>query len=163
MRILADANGKEWSVDLNTFVLQRLRNELKIDLMTIFETDLLKRLMDDIVLAVEVLYWVVKPQADRDNIGPEAFAIAMKGRYAQVHTVLAEEVHDFFSSQDRAKAAILRMAMTSMRTMREKTADKADELVTDQVIERMVESEVQKIFGEFTTSMQGLSASTPPA
>jgi hypothetical protein len=162
MRVFKDNLGREWAVDIDTSVVMRLRSQLKVDLMEVFETDLLSRLMNDIVLAAEVLYWIVKPEADRIGVDEIAWAKAIKGQYADVHRTLAEEIADFFGSQG-LKGTVVKGGLRTLEMAERMTQTKAEEWFAERNVQEEIERQLQKIFGDLSGNRPGSSELRPTA
>ena len=104
MRTFSDTNGREWSVSMNVAALKRVRDLLGIDLMDLPameqkqpEQGLLHRLGTDPVLLVDVLYVLVKPQADAAGVSAEQFGEALGGDALEHATdTFMREVVGFF-------------------------------------------------------------------
>ena len=66
MHSFADTTGRQWTIAVNVASIKRVRDLAQVDLLKIVENkcELLARLYDDPILLVDVLYCVVKPDAD---------------------------------------------------------------------------------------------------
>jgi len=105
MKPLTDSVGRAWEVTVNVGAVRRVRDLLGVDLMDVAGGDLLDRLADDPVLLVDVLYVLVKPQADAKGVSDEDFGRAMVGGVLDEATsALMKELLDFFPSAQRARA-----------------------------------------------------------
>ena len=86
MKQFKDMNGRTWEVSMNVAALKRVRDLLDIDLMQLPivdendpEASLLHRLGTDPVVLVDVLFVMVKPQADATGVTDDQFAEALGG------------------------------------------------------------------------------------
>ena len=105
MKPLTDSVGRAWEVTVNVGAVRRVRDLLGVDLMDVAGGDLLDRLADDPVLLVDVLYVLVKPQADAKGVSDEDFGRAMVGGVLdEAASALMKELLDFFPSAQRARA-----------------------------------------------------------
>jgi hypothetical protein len=158
MKKFKDNLGREWNVEIDTFVVARLRTAIGVDILSVFTTDLLTRLCDDIVLAAQTLYTIIKPQLDKEGVGEEDFARLIRGQYRAVHTVLVEEIADFFASQG-AKGAIVNGALKTMRMAEALTETKADQMFQGGEIQRMLRETIEREFDQVLKSFGGESGS----
>ena len=105
MKTFTDAASRTWEVTVNVGAVRRVRDLLGVDLMDVAGGDLLERLADDPVLLVDVLYVLVKPQADAKSITDEDFGRGMVGGVLdEAASALMKELLDFFPSTQRARA-----------------------------------------------------------
>ena len=105
MKPFTDSAGRTWEVTVNVGAVRRVRDILGVDLMDVAGGDLLDRLADDPVLLVDVLYVLVKPQADAKGISDEDFGRGMVGgALDEAASALMKELLDFFPSAQRARA-----------------------------------------------------------
>ncbi|MCL4196233.1 MAG: hypothetical protein KJZ69_01960, partial [Phycisphaerales bacterium] len=105
MKTFRDNAGNEWTVEINVAALKRIRSLTGTDLLEVISGgDLLERLMRDPVLLCDILYALVKPQADQKQISDEAFGAAMAGDAIDAATAaLLDELVAFCPSpRDRA-------------------------------------------------------------
>jgi hypothetical protein len=77
--IWTDAEGRTWSTAINVNAIRRAKDLVGVNLLDVFDGELLPRLADDPVLLVNTLYAVCKPQADERNVGDEAFGELLVG------------------------------------------------------------------------------------
>jgi len=110
MRTFRDTAGRSWNLALNVYVVKKVRDLLKVDLLDLGEEKpekgLLFRMIADPVLLVDLLYVVCKDQADAAGINDEQFGQAMAGDVIDMATkAFLEELADFTPSpRDRARA-----------------------------------------------------------
>lgn len=91
-----DTNGREWLVTLNVAQVKRVRERLGVNLADLQEGNLLVRLADPVTL-VDVLFVLVQPQADENNVTDEQFAASLGGdTLSAASTALLEALCDFF-------------------------------------------------------------------
>ena len=105
MKPFTDASGRTWELTVIVSAVKRVRDLLGVDLMDVAGGDLLERLADDPVLLVDVLYVLVKPQADAKGVSDEDFGRGMVGGVLDdAASALMKELLDFFPSAQRARA-----------------------------------------------------------
>lgn len=78
MHKFTDNAGREWSVELNTSVLKRVRSLTGVDLWGAGDVPVWKICADPVMLC-DVLFAVCKPEADAKNVSDEDFGRAMAG------------------------------------------------------------------------------------
>ncbi len=125
MKTFKDATGKDWEVVIHVAALKRVRDLAGVDLMDVAGGDLLERLIDDPVLLVNVLYVLVKPQADARTISDEQFGAALVGGALDAAAdALIRELLDFFPRGPHARALgrLARMLRTHQQTATETQA-----------------------------------------
>ena len=105
MKPFTDASGRTWELTVVVSAVNRVRDLLGVDLMDVAGGDLLERLADDPVLLVDVLYVLVKPQADAKGASDEDFGRGMVGGVLDdAASALMKELLGFFPSAQRARA-----------------------------------------------------------
>lgn len=106
MRTFTDTKDRVWEVDVNVFSITQVRSKVDVDLQCVLENDyaLMKRLLTDAVLRVNVLYVLCQSQASRmiPPVADEDFGRAFSG---EVLTTSAEALvgacADFFGGQGK--------------------------------------------------------------
>lgn len=79
MRSFVDTSGQSWPVVVNVETLRRVRDLTPTDLMGVLTGALLTELAQDYVRLCDVLFAVVKPEADARGVAQLAFSDAMNG------------------------------------------------------------------------------------
>jgi len=111
MRDFTDSAGRTWTVSLNIDAAKRVRSLLDVNLLELEAGDppLLTRLGTDVILLCDVIFALVKPQADAASVSDEQFGAALGGdAILAAQTAFYEELVDFFrrlGRGDRARAA----------------------------------------------------------
>ena len=139
MRTFADTTGREWKVDVNVGTCKRVKTLLPgTDLLDVAGGDLLCRLASDPILLCDVLYVVVKPQADAEGVSDEAFGQALGGDALEAATTaLLEALSDFFPS---AKRRVLQKALVKLRALENRVADAAEARLEGKALERELDA-----------------------
>jgi hypothetical protein len=102
MKTFTDTQGRIWNIAVTVDAIKRVRALTGTDLLTVAGGDLLERLSNDPVLLADVLYAVVKPEADTKQISDADFGRALAGdAIGAATTALLEDMVDFFPSQKR--------------------------------------------------------------
>lgn len=150
-----DNTGREWSVEMTIGAAKRVKRTLDgVDLLALHEGEppLLTRLDLDLELLVNVIYVLVKPQADAAGVSDEAFGEALGGEaILAAHDALMEALADFFRGLARTHLAT---AIQKQRALTARAMDVAD----GKLAEIDVEQTVQQAFQGGTPS-----PSSPPS
>ena len=103
MRKFKDEECREWIVRVDTTTIRKARDRFGIDLDGILsDKEPLKRLADDVVLRVDVLWCCVEEQAKQKGITPDEFGQALYGDAIESATdALMEAIIDFFPRSRR--------------------------------------------------------------
>lgn len=143
MKTFTDNAGRTWTISLTIDSAKRVRDLMSINLLEpeAGEPPLLTRLGTDEILLCDVLYCLIKPQADTLNISSEQFGQALGGDVIlAAQTAFYEEIIDFFQKRgrtDRAKAAATQQKMINL----------AIEQVTQNLGQIDLDKKLAEIFG----------------
>lgn len=108
MKTFADSEGRKWNLSLTIAAAKRVRGLLGVNLLDLDQGDppLLTRLGTDVMLLVDVVFCLVKPQADAEGISDEQFGAALGGEAVlAAQTAFYEELVDFFRQCGRGHLA----------------------------------------------------------
>ena len=112
MRSFTDSEGREWQVSVTVGSIRRVRDLLGVNLSNYLEGEppLIDRLQRDVVLLGDVLYCLVKPQADERGVSDEKFGSALSAEAFGIAVIVFwEEFSGFF----RHLAGVLRPSTTA--------------------------------------------------
>lgn len=110
MTAFTDAQGRSWQLELNVTTIKRVRALAGVDLLSIFTGSLLEQIYSDPVILCDILYAMVKPEADSRDVSDEDFGRALRGEAIDRGTAsLLEEVANF--SRSPKEQAILRAVL----------------------------------------------------
>ncbi len=97
-----DGEGRSWSTAINVNTIKRVRELAGINLLEVFDGQLLNRLSGDPELLVNALYAMCKPQANERSVTEQAFAELLVGDVIeQAATALVQGLIDFFPKDRR--------------------------------------------------------------
>ncbi|HUU90102.1 MAG TPA: hypothetical protein VM238_02710 [Phycisphaerae bacterium] len=159
MKTFDDNAGRTWTVAVTINAVKRVKGLLDVDLTDLMDGDppLLTRLDTDIVLLCDVIFALVKPQADEQGVTDEAFAEALGGdAIIAAHDALLEELADFFRSlrrTDVTKAVEKQIAM--VRAAVQAAEARIEAVDVDREIEEAFRS------GDLSGNSPGSSEPTP--
>ena len=143
MRTFNDGAGRTWTVALNLNAVKRVKSLLEVNLLELDQgtPPLLTRLDTDLILLCDVIYCVVKPEADALKVSDEDFGRALGGdAILAAHNALMEELGDFFRQLGRshlAKAIGVQGRMVSLAV--QKIERKLDAVDPEAETEKMFE------------------------
>lgn len=109
MHTFTDTSKRVWEVSVNVGTIKRVHAVLGVDLLDVVAIKdgdnsggLLKKLIDDPVLLCNILYVLVKEQADKQSVTDEEFGRGMAGDViAEATTALMRELVNFFHGAKR--------------------------------------------------------------
>ena len=162
MKTFKDNAGNEWTVEINVSALKRIRSLTGSDLLEVISGgDLLERLMRDPILLCDILYALVKPQADQKQISDETFGAAMAGDAIDSATAALLDELVAFCPSPRDRANLGRVLMVVRQAM-DKARDVVEARLEGGEIERIVEEALtQPISGNSSGAAPASSASIP--
>ncbi|GMV98592.1 MAG: hypothetical protein AMXMBFR83_29410 [Phycisphaerae bacterium] len=157
MKTFNDTTGRTWTLALTIDAAKRVKSLLDVNLLELEAGDppLLTRLGTDVILLCDVIFALVKPQADAAGVSDQEFGAALGGDVVlAAQTAFYEELVDFFRKlgrRDLAKAVDAQRRMIDLAVARIETRlDKLD-----------LEAAIETTLGEPSTSSPPSSASTP--
>jgi hypothetical protein len=156
MKTFTDNAGRTWTVQVNVAAIKRIRGMLGVDLYKLIDegfSELAKFISDPVQLA-DVLYCLVKDEADLKNISDEEFGRGLAGDVITLAAdAFVDELIDFFPDA-RARTG-LRRVIDAGKKVREKLLSHAET-----ILERIdPEVEANKLIASFGNS-RGSSVST---
>ena len=110
MKTFTDTAGRTWTIALTIDAAKRVKGLLDVNLLELEAGDppLLTKLGTDVILLCDVIFALVKPQADQQGVTDEQFGAALGGEaILAAQTALYEELVHFFRGlgrNDLAKA-----------------------------------------------------------
>lgn len=143
MRTFKDRQSREWTVDLNITEAKRAKSMLQVDILDLMDeakgTELLARLQGDEIFVVDLVYVLVKDQADKLGVTDEDFGRAMAGgAIDEAHKVLLAEICDFF--RNPARRAVLRTMMAKFADLEARGIKMAETVLANANPERIAEA-----------------------
>ncbi len=145
MSHFTDTANRRWNLAINVGTVKRVRELTDVDLLAILDRpQMLSDLAGDPVRFVDVLFVVVKPQADQMQLTDEQFGEALDGSSIEAATdAFLEALVDFFPGArratlqkvlGRAKEVSAQAEATLTRALTDGTIDQAitDALATGQ-------------------------------
>jgi hypothetical protein len=159
MKPFIDSTGRSWQVHLNVAAVKRVKALLGIDLLDLLKTEtdgdvpLMTRLAQNVVLRVDVIFAVLKPQAEQAGVTDETFGEALGGEaILAASEAFFEELTSFFREMGRTELA---SALSKQKTV----LAKAGELMRSRI--DAIDPEQLLCPGVPSTSSPGSLASIP--
>jgi hypothetical protein len=162
MKTFTDSFGQTWTVALNIGAVKRLKGLLGVDIMNLHEGDppLISRLGTDVILVCDVIFALVKPQADQLGVTDEQFAAGLGGEaILAAHTAFYEELTSFFQNLGRPDMA---KAVTTQGRLIEKAVALAMAKIEALNAEKMVETMFAESKGPPTSGEASMSSPASP-
>ncbi|MCG3127387.1 MAG: hypothetical protein CHACPFDD_02247 [Phycisphaerae bacterium] len=158
MKTFNDNAGRTWTLAVNVDAIKRVEGLIEgVNLANLTHGDppLLTRLETDIVLLCDVIFALVKPQADQLGVSDEEFGKAMGGdAIIAAHDALWEELNGFFRQ--------LRRTDTARAIEKQATLVKATVAAIEQQVETLdVDEVIAKALGSFVGNSRESPASIP--
>ena len=127
MTTFTDTQGRTWTLAITVDAVKRVRALTGTDLLSVAGGDLLERLASDPVLLGDVLYAVVKPEAEVREVSDADFGRALAGDViASATTALLEDIVDFFPAPKRR---LLATVLQKLRAVQDAALAAAQERV----------------------------------
>ena len=169
MANFSDNNGRNWVVNLNVHTIKTIKTTLEIDLLDDKVHEVLQRIADDVVLAVDVLYLAVQEQLDAAQISDIDFGKSLGGDCLnEAVGALVQALIDFFPNP--AKREFLQRLWEKSQKHMDKTNQKMLSMLEDDRVNQALTENLEKgtekgiqeaISGLNSTASQDSSESTP--
>lgn len=157
MKTFTDTAGRTWTISLNGHTMKMVKDLIEFDLMGVVNGKLLERLINDPVLLCDVVYALVKEQADAQGVTDIEFGRSMAGDSIDLATTaLLEELADFFPRRRRA----LNTAIKKLRRLETMAIEVAMKKLEDPALEEQMLS-ILTGSGDYSTVMPASPASIP--
>ena len=152
-----DARGHTWDLAINVNTVKRVRQLTEVNLLDVFDGQLLARLAGDPELLVNILYAVCQPQAERTSVSEEAFAELLVGdAIEEAATALVQGLIDFFPKDRREVLGRLWTATGKAQVETSKlVASKLDASTIDTAIEAALRQASDQIDRQLQTFCEG--------
>jgi hypothetical protein len=142
MKTFADNAAHTWAITVNVAAVKRVRELLQVNLLEIADqkAKLLERLVDDPCLLCDILFCLVKPEADAKNITDEDFGKALAGDALGAATdALLAEIADFFP---KGRREILKRILAKLTALQDKATNLALMKLDDPALDQQMEAEL---------------------
>lgn len=172
MHTFTDNTGRTWSLSLTVDTIKRVLGDAaltqvhgKINLANLEdgEPPLVTRLATDLLLLCDVLYSLVRPQAQQQNVDDTAFGAALGGDAIAVATVaLWEELADFFQKLGRTDVVtVIRRQLEAIHLAIAATARAVEGVDLNTSVTNRITAAVATALGRLSGAVPAGSESTP--
>ena len=116
MKILKDAEGREWQIFIDFTAIERVRAHADLDFLKCVEDEsIVRALKHDIEKQIHVLYALCMPEREQRQLTEEQFARGFRGDVLQTASdLIFEELLDFFPPPKRG---LLRNVLGKLRNL----------------------------------------------
>lgn len=159
MKTFTDNAGRTWTISLTIDAAKRVKSLLGVNLLELESGDppLLTRLGTDVILLCDVIFALVKPQADAAGVSDQEFAAALGGDVVlAAQSAFYEELVDFFRKLGRGDLA---KAVDAQRRM----IDLAVARIETRIDRLDLEAAVETCLPEGRSTLGGPSTNWPPS
>ncbi|MGH7143118.1 MAG: hypothetical protein ACREJ2_03170 [Planctomycetota bacterium] len=125
MQTFKDNAGRTWTLSVDIDAVRRVRSLLKVNLVSADLGKTLEELVADPVLLCDVIYCILKAQADQQNVSDVDFGRAMAGDAIEHATSAFLEELALFTPNPRDRARVQRV-VKALFTMADKARDLAE-------------------------------------
>ena len=155
MKTFNDNAGRSWTVQVNVDAIKRVRDLAAVNLLEVVEGKLLERLISDPVLLCDVIYCLVKLEADARSVSDVDFGRAMGGDSIDgATTALLEELVDFFP---QAKRRVLAKALAKLQKLQTAALAAVETRLDSPELDRQMAAQLQQL----SSSSGSLPESSP--
>jgi len=141
MKTFTDSAGRVWTVAVNVDAIKRVQALVQVNLLEAIEGKLLERLSTDPVLLCDILFALVKPEAEAKSVSDQDFGRAMAGDVLDMATTaLLEELVDFFPS---GKRRLLSQALAKLKKLEALAIDVTSRKLDSDELERQLLAELE--------------------
>ena len=145
MKTFTDNAGRSWNISVTVDAIKRVRSLLDVDLMEAAAGKLIQQLADNPVLLCDVIYCIVKPQADEREITDEDFGKAMAGdAIDQATSAFLEDLVNFFPSRKRE---MLQKVLVKLKNLEAIAAEVINKRLDSPELETQMRAELESIGG----------------
>jgi hypothetical protein len=164
MKTFADNAARTWAITVNVAAVKRVRELLGVNILEIADQKgkLLERLVEDPCVLCDVLWCLVKPEAEAKGISDEEFGRALGGdALDQATDALLTEIADFFP---KSRREVLRRIVQKLSVLQQKASalalTKLDDPNLDLQLEREMTAALETAWG--TRAKQAAGRETAP-
>jgi hypothetical protein len=151
--------NRTWSTAISVNAIRRVKELVGINLLEVFDGEMLAPLADDPVLLVNTLYAVCKPQADERDVSDEAFGELLVGDTIELAAAaLVRGIADFFPKDRRA---VLDRLWAATRRTRSEAIQMATDKLDSPLVEQAITGAIRKASDEIDQRLRSFFLWTP--
>lgn len=147
---------REWRIALNYRLLERIKEDLGIDLLDIHNPSALGRLSFDLRQFVDLLYFVCEAQAQQLGVSDEEFGVGLAGDvFDQAFDAFQAEYTDFFPQSQRTilQATLGRMTQSTLQAVTMAVEEIQSE-ETSSAIQTKIDAQRSSMRGNIATALK---------
>lgn len=154
-------DGTRLTVEVDTVVIEQLREDPGVDLAAVFTSDVLQRIHNDPVLLVNTLYVCCKRSCEKAEISDEDFGrqLAKGESIAAATACLLEAIVNFTPPQRRPA---LMAAIAKIDEIEKKESELAIERINSPAIDKILTAQHQSLMNELDDQAEQLQAKSDP-
>jgi hypothetical protein len=156
----SDNESREWDLRLDVSTVRAIRSALGVDLARVFsDRDQLQRLHDDVCLMVDVIYEIIRTQADARGVTAEQFGHSLAGDVLS-HAIEAfeEAIVDFLPQSDRR--SIVRRMIAAGRAAQKQATLRLENALRDGLLETGIAAQMAEVDAQIETLKQTTDKTT---
>lgn len=160
MKSFIDNAGRTWTIEVNVTAIRRVRALIGVNIHQLVDDGMqaLGRLVSDPLQLADVLYCLVKDEADARGVSDEDFGRGLAGDVITLAAeAFVEELIDFFP--DARVRAGLRQVIDKGRQVRQQLLTHAEAMI--EVVDPQVEA--SKLINSFGNSPASLASTPAPS
>ena len=146
-----DLENREWEVSITVGVIRKVRQKLSIDLADAFDfdtagrakTDVLKKIAEDPVLLIDVLYCICEEQANARNVSDTAF-----GELFSTGEMIEGATNALLQGLLRFLPPAKRLAMEKILQIANRNMEKMQEESRKALEDPQVQADIGKVWNE---------------
>jgi hypothetical protein len=157
-QIFKDSEGREWDVGLPWDVVRRLKDKEGINLLEFAEDKFAKfrEVMSDPLAMLDLLWAIVKPQAEAKQMTRDQFEKAMGGDALYEAQLSFEGAYLFFTHNPKTRSALKRL-LEKQKAMQEVTMERLVK-VGEEMMQKHADLATAKIMDDLITALSKQSA-----
>lgn len=159
MKTFKDTQDREWNITLTINAIKRVRDALSVDLLELEAGDppLISRL-GDVMLLCDIIFCLIKPQADKLEVSDEEWAEAMGGdALLEAQGAFYGELEDFFRGLGRTHIS---RALKMQQEIILQAVARAETVIKQFDPQKAIDKAFGSIPGDLSTNLQAVSEST---
>jgi len=140
-----DVEGRAWNLDLTIGDVKRVRSLTGVDLLDAREGKILSELANDPCVTVDILYAIVKPEADSRGMTDEQFGQSLDGdSLRQAVDALVAALIDFFLRFQPPVGHVLKALWGKIESAAERGGELVRQRMEGPEVDAMIERELVK-------------------
>lgn len=161
MESFKDNKDRSWDVDVTVATIKRVRARLDVDLLDVDDGELIRRLITDPILLVDIIYVVCEPQARDRNVSDEDFGEALAGDAIAGATKALLDSLVSFSPSPKDRDAMSRVMQATWDLM-DRARDSVQAKLNNGLLEEETAKALKKFEDSFTNSLESSESTQAP-